>query len=73
MGRQRSKDEQEFGTESVLLLLSSVGDVPEWEGGNHFWTEMEQEMQFARQLESDAASIWKYSWRLNRFWPSKEQ
>ncbi len=33
--------------------------VPKWEGGNHFWTEVEREARVERQFESGAALIWQ--------------
>ena len=37
-------------------LLDWGSGVPEWEKGDHFWNEAEQERQFEGQLEVHAAS-----------------
>ena len=67
------KEAWEFREEKMLLLLISVGAVPEWEYGNDLRTEVEQKQRFERQFESGAASIWKSFRRLAGFLSRKEQ
>jgi hypothetical protein len=56
-GHQFLKEARDLGEARILLLLISVGAVPEWEDGNYLRTEVEQKQRFERQFESGAASI----------------
>jgi hypothetical protein len=72
-GREFLKEVWEFREERMLLLLISVGAVPEWEDGNYLRTEVEQKQRFESQSESGAASIWKSFRRPIGFLSRKEQ